>query len=60
MATVNPNSAPPPPKKKTSTLKKVLYVIILLVALSILLQILGVGVVSKRENDTLIEQPHAE
>ena len=60
MPPTRPAPAPPPPKKKTSTLKKIVYVIILLVALSILLQILGVGVVNKRENDTLIEQPHAD
>ncbi len=52
--------APPPPRKKTSTLRKVVYIIILLIALSILLQVLGVGVVNEREIDTLIEQPHAD
>ncbi|PPK87796.1 hypothetical protein CLV84_0749 [Neolewinella xylanilytica] len=60
MPPTRPAPAPPPPEKKTSTLKKIVYVIILLVALSILLQILGVGVVNKRESDTLIEQPHAD
>lgn len=55
-----PTDAPAPPPKKTSTLKKIVYVVILLVALSILLQILGVGVVNKRESDTLIERPHTD
>ena len=52
--------APAPPPKKTSTLKKIVYVIILLVAVSILLQVLGIGVVDRRENDTLIQRPHAD
>ena len=52
--------APAPPPKKTSTLKKIVYVIILLVAVSILLQVLGIGVVDRRESDTLIERPHAD
>ena len=54
------NPAPAPPPKKTSTLKKIVYVIILLVAISILLQVLGIGVVNHRESDTLIERPHAD
>ncbi|MCP9236908.1 hypothetical protein [Lewinella sp. JB7] len=55
------NSAPAtPPKKRTSTLMKVVYVIILLVVLSLILQALGFGVMDRREEDTLIERPHAE
>ena len=53
-------NAPAPPPKKTSTIKKIVYVIILLVAVSILLQVLGIGVVNHRERDTLIERPHAD
>ena len=45
---------------KSSWLKKVVYAIILLVALSLLLQFLGVGVMDRRESDTLIERPHAD
>ncbi len=54
------NPAPAAPPKRTSTLKKIVYVIILLVALSLILQVLGFGVLDRREENTLIEQPHLE
>ena len=44
--------------KRTSLLKKIVYVIILLIALSLILQVLGFGVLDRRENNTLIERPH--
>ena len=50
--------APAAPPKRTSTLKKIVYAIILLVALSLILQVLGFGVLDRREENTLIEQPH--
>ncbi|CAH0998743.1 hypothetical protein LEM8419_00091 [Neolewinella maritima] len=48
------------PAKKRSTLRTIVYVIILLVALSLILQVLGFGVLDQREDNTLIEQPHIE
>jgi len=52
------NTAPAAPLKRTSTLKKIVYAIILLVALSLILQVLGINVLDRRESDTLIERPH--
>lgn len=61
MSTAPPSPATPPkPKKKRSTIKTIIYVIILLVALSLILQALGFGVVHQAERDEMIERPHTE
>jgi hypothetical protein len=54
---VSPAPIKPAPQK-ASTLKKVVYAIILLIALSLILQVLGINVLDRRESDTLIERPH--
>jgi hypothetical protein len=60
MSRKNTAPAPAPERKRSSALKKVVYVIIILIVISLILQFLGLGVVDRREDNILIEEPHSD
>ncbi len=59
MARPNSNPAPvPQPRRRISPLRMLLYIILGFILLSFILQQLGVNIMSKSEEEEIIDRPH--